>query len=262
MPGLGYRKIPPNLSNIFHMRTDQEGPFQNEKVRQALSLAIDYRAIATDLFQDDAEMFTWPFMPTFGEIYTPIEELPSNLKELYEYHPDKATALLNEAGYPTGFQTTINTLAQYSDWVSAVARYWEAIGVKVDVRILEPGTYWTQLVRHSYTDMSVSQWGNTSPIAGMSAYRSGAVYNYSVVNDKWIDETYDKVTVEMDTTARNNLLRDFALYAIEKQYYIQIPAPNTYILWQSWLKGYSGEVAVGGLNNWYGMWKFVWIEKQ
>jgi len=36
-----------------------------------------------------------------------LEEAPDSVKELYTYNPDKAKALLKDAGYPNGFKTTV-----------------------------------------------------------------------------------------------------------------------------------------------------------
>ena len=48
-------------------------------------------------------MHTYPFPPSFKDVYTPLDKLPPSARELYTYNPEKAKKLLAEAGYPNGF---------------------------------------------------------------------------------------------------------------------------------------------------------------
>ena len=66
--------------------------------------------------------------------YTALEDLPADVRENYEYNPEKAKQLLAEAGYPNGFQTTI--LIQNSAWeapMSLIAANWADIGVDAEL---------------------------------------------------------------------------------------------------------------------------------
>ena len=70
----------------------QRPPFDNLKVREALNLAIDRKNMVSSLFEDvtrPSDLITDPKFTTG----------PSNIKEGYRYNPEKARALLAEAGW-------------------------------------------------------------------------------------------------------------------------------------------------------------------
>src|SRR5690606_32445393 len=70
----------------------KEGPFADQKVRQAANYAINKETLVDDVLQGTAEVAAGPIAPAFEWAYN--EEL-----EPYPYDPDKARALLEEAGY-------------------------------------------------------------------------------------------------------------------------------------------------------------------
>ncbi len=77
-------------------------PFDNVKVRQALNHAIDKQRIVQLLNgrATVANQILPPLMPGYDSAYTG-----------YEYNSDKARQLLAEAGFPDGFETSIECIA-------------------------------------------------------------------------------------------------------------------------------------------------------
>ena len=73
-------------------------PFDNPKVREALEYAINRQALAKVAFSGYATPATGIVPPTidFAQTYPAIS-----------YDPAKAKALLKEAGYPNGVETTL-----------------------------------------------------------------------------------------------------------------------------------------------------------
>lgn len=84
-------------------------PCSDLRVRQALFMAIDKDAINNDLYGGQGEVMTYPVPSEFTQTYTPIAQLPASVQETFGYHPDEAKQLLAAAGYPNGFNTTIDT---------------------------------------------------------------------------------------------------------------------------------------------------------
>ncbi len=77
-------------------------PFDNVKVRQALNYAIDKQRIVQLLNgrATVANQILPPLMPGYDASYTG-----------YDYNPDKAKSLLAEAGFPNGFETSIECIS-------------------------------------------------------------------------------------------------------------------------------------------------------
>ena len=101
------------------------------RVRQALNYAIDRRTIVESLFGTDA-------IPSSNPNPNSDVDDPS-LNTYYDYDPEKARALLAEAGYPDGF--TLRVLARGA-WIGsfktlplmqAMAADLARVGVKLDI---------------------------------------------------------------------------------------------------------------------------------
>ncbi|MBM2290692.1 ABC transporter substrate-binding protein [Sulfitobacter pseudonitzschiae] len=75
-------------------------PFDNVKVREAIAHAIDRQAII------DGAMFGYG--TPIGTFFAPHNPAYVDLTGLSEYDPEKSKALLAEAGFPDGFETTLH----------------------------------------------------------------------------------------------------------------------------------------------------------
>ena len=76
------------------------GPFRDPRVRQAVSYAIDRRAIVEGMFDGRASVPTGPLAPLING-YVPLGEIA--------YDPGRAKRLLAAAGFPKGFTTRLWT---------------------------------------------------------------------------------------------------------------------------------------------------------
>ncbi|MFC7704402.1 ABC transporter substrate-binding protein [Plastorhodobacter daqingensis] len=108
-------------------RYNPDAPWARREVRQALNYAVDKQEIIDALFQGEA---------TIAASDTPVPAWES--VEPYPYDPERARALLAEAGYPNGFDVTIRTFtttpgAELPLMAEAVALYWQDIGVNVTI---------------------------------------------------------------------------------------------------------------------------------
>ncbi|GMQ94440.1 MAG: ABC transporter substrate-binding protein [Acidimicrobiia bacterium] len=115
------------------LNTRPGSPIGDVRIRQALNYAVDKEAIVSALFSGFAGVDPGQFVNESWFGFNP------NL-EAYPYDPDKARALLEEAG-ATGMTIPLvgvsGRLLKDRETVEAVAGYWEAVGLKVDLQILE-----------------------------------------------------------------------------------------------------------------------------
>ncbi|GAG28535.1 unnamed protein product, partial [marine sediment metagenome] len=159
-PELNWSERPPEGSLLIFMRTDKpELPFYDQRVRYALQLGLDNRAIVDDYYEGNAVLVNHPItpMPEFEGMYTPLEELPEAVRELYGYDPEKARQLLAEAGYPDGFTTSIITTTTFVDLLSIVKANWEKIGVTLNIEVKEVAIYTSIGFRRNHKEMYMGQ---------------------------------------------------------------------------------------------------------
>ena len=111
----------------------QQPPFDNHKVREAIRYAIDVDEIIEGAFQGAAERADALIGPG---VLGHWEDAPA-----YEQDLDKAQELLEEAGYPDGFQTEISTYPVTTNLnASQIAQFHlTQVGINADINILEDG---------------------------------------------------------------------------------------------------------------------------
>jgi peptide/nickel transport system substrate-binding protein len=250
-------------STALFMRIDRELPFNDIRVRQALTLAINQQEMVDTIYGGHGVVLNWPLapLPDFADIYTPLEELPENVRELYEYHPDKARQLLAEAGYPDGFRTEIVCYSAYADTLAIIKDYWADIGVELVLDVREYGAFTTVGYRKGHEEMYVFGTSTGLPFR-FTRIAKDQMWNYSMVEDPRIEEAHAAVNAaRFDEPARRQLMKEINPYIIEQAYVIALPAGTSYYFWQPWVKNYHGEYFVGYMGSMYDFPQYIWIDQ-
>ncbi len=271
-PELLMRSVQPDSSNTMFLRSDIP-PFSDKKVRQAVALAIDQPSILEEYYMGRAFMLTWPIMPSFVDHYTPLEELPELSRKLYEYQPELAKQFLAEAGYPNGFQTSVQVSSanlRGIDVMSLVKGYLADVDIDMEIEVMEPVTFGNVLWVRSFPGFSYISWSNNAIDDAfgwahggwVSKAGVGSVYAFSNVVDPVAQETYENLIVTVDAEEQSRIRREECLREIDLVWEIPIPTPAWYLFWQPWIKGYAGEVGVGPdpYEN-SGVFRYVWIDQ-
>lgn len=140
----------------MHIGIGQETiePLKNKLVRQAMNYAVDKQAIIDGLM---------------GGATDPLKSIvnaPQNNPALepYPYDPEKAKALLAEAGYPDGFkmklQTSVGIFGNDKDVAQAVAQYLSDVGIETEVEVMENGKFQDDVLRnYNVADADYMGWG-------------------------------------------------------------------------------------------------------
>jgi peptide/nickel transport system substrate-binding protein len=260
-PELEEVRVLNSAPSCLFMRTDTE-PFDDIRVRRAMSMAVNNEEIANEYYGGNAEVLAFPIAPVpgFDDMYTPLEQLPESTRELYEYHPDKAKQLLEEAGYPDGFQTEIVCYNAYEDLLSIYANYLGEIGIDMKLDVKEYGVYTSIYNSLSHTQMSIRYMSSVVPF-GLYAFLPGRPHNQSIIDDPHISEVYQQMSVNVfDEEVRRPLMRDLTKYILDQCYFLQIPAQYSYTLWHPWLQGFYGQNLIGR-NNHEGWPMYTWIDQ-
>ena len=116
---------------------DGKNPFQKTLVRKAVYLGIDEPAIVQHVMNGFAEPAS-QFYPSAVFGYDPEIKRPA-------CNPDKAKAMLKEAGYPDGFEVTIDSpndrYVNDDKIAQAIASQLARIGIKVKVNAIPKKTF-------------------------------------------------------------------------------------------------------------------------
>ncbi len=136
-----FAAVPGLETSVFVLGVDNELT-SDPKVREALNLAIDRQAMADGLFLGYATVAR-------GHHVNPSAFGFNESIEPYAYDPERARALIEEAG-ATG--KTLQVIGESGRWlkdreqIEAVAAYWAETGLAVDVQIQEFSQYLDSLM--------------------------------------------------------------------------------------------------------------------
>lgn len=136
-------------------------PFKDIRVREALNLAIDRKAIINALL---AGRTTPATQPAPASVYGFNSDLPP-----IPYDPERARRLLAEAGYKDGFrfvmEATVGSGPSDAALHQTVAQYLNAVGVKVEVRTISSNQLIRNVVEGGWTSDSFGMYYNHEPTA-------------------------------------------------------------------------------------------------
>ncbi len=131
-PSLEVTTAPSIIQRYLTMNTLQK-PFDNPKVRQAINYAINKDALVKVAYSGYA-------IPSEGVVPKGVEYAVK--LGPWPFDPAKARALLKEAGYPNGFESTLwsgNNSTTGQKVIQFVQQQLAQVGIKVQVQALEAG---------------------------------------------------------------------------------------------------------------------------
>ena len=138
-PGLEVLSTPANFLRILQFNTTKE-PFGDVRVRQALNHAIDKDVLVEVVFGGNATVMTSPIPATaFGHAEQPA----------YAYDPERARALLADAGYANGFEVKVLTFTgdEYRTAGQVLQQMFAEVGVRLVLDQQERGALVEQIFK-------------------------------------------------------------------------------------------------------------------
>jgi len=128
-------------------------PFDNVKVRQAISYAVPYKTIIQQVLQGFGRQLTSPI--PFGT--------PTHTDADFHYATDiaKAKQLLKDAGFPNGFTTTLNVASGVDEGTNTavwVRQSLAQIGIKVNIQQLPGAAFNARLQKHDLPFFFANNW--------------------------------------------------------------------------------------------------------
>ncbi len=262
-PELQYKRGMAGKVWCLFMRTDKpELPFDDVRVRRALYMATDLQAIKDELYGGNAELLASPVSRVFPAAYTPLEQMPESVQELFRYNPEKAKQLLAEAGYPNGFKTKILCFSQYVDMLSVIKDQWTKIGVDLQIDQREYTVFKSIQVANKHEEMVIYDPSLGRPHQ-LYYWRPGAQFNMSTVDDPILNDYRAKMfefEAIKDPAYRNELMKKAAIHEISQAYEIQLPVPDVFTVWWPWVQNYHGEISLGQ-TKYYSFMPYIWVDQ-
>jgi len=150
--------------NVFYVGFNANfPPFDNAQVRQAVAMGIDRQRIIDTFYPAGSEVATH---------FTPcVIENACEGEAFHEFDPEGARALLAEAGFPDGFETTIklrDVFRVYLPEPTAVAediraQLAENLGIDATIEVMESGAFLEENATGEQQGIHLLGWGADYP---------------------------------------------------------------------------------------------------
>ena len=196
---------------LLYSSVKGRNPFKDVRVRTAVYQAIDIEAIRSRIMRNAA-------LPTGGITPSILASNPDAEKRL-PHDPVRAKQLLTEAGYPNGFDVTLdcpnNRYINDEEICLAVAAMLAKIGIQTRVTTMPRATYFPKLEKFD-TSMYMLGWGGAitdaqtmlSPVLHSPDPKTGnGSFNYGRYVNPKLDALIDAASVETNVEKRREVIR-------------------------------------------------------
>lgn len=187
-------------------------PLTDARVREALSLAVDRRALdqtlSGTLNLELPEQVCWK-----GR----VQDCAYSVSASTDYDPDRARELLAEAGYADGFPLVINTyVGRLAELSEAVAGYFRAVGVNATVEpLIVPN--WHRKMSEGTVNMTVAIY-NLSGMPDIYQVSRHFLASDDYFQDEELNDIARRMNLEMDREKRAELATAFFDRIAENHY--------------------------------------------
>jgi peptide/nickel transport system substrate-binding protein len=190
-----------------------KNPFKDRRVREAFQIAIDVNAIKSQVMRGLS-------VPS-GVMFAPqVAGYPKDLDRPAKVDRDKARKLLAEAGYPQGFEVTLdcpnNRYVADEKICVAIAAMLAQVNVRVKVNAMPRATYFPKIQKLD-TSFYMLGWGVPTFDAQYSLQSllrtrveksADGDYNLGRYSNPKVDAAIDRLKTEIDTRKRAELARE------------------------------------------------------
>jgi peptide/nickel transport system substrate-binding protein len=200
---------------LLYSSVKGRNPFKDLRVRQAVYHAIDIEAIRARTMRGSA-------LPTGGITPSILGSHPDAEKRL-PLDPERARRLLAEAGFPNGFDVTLdcpnNRYVNDEEICIAVAAMLTRVGINTKVTAMPRATYFPKLEKFD-TSFYMLGWGGAvtdaqttlSPVLRSLDKATGqGGFNYGRYSNGKLDALIDEAATEMNPDKRRETIRQALL---------------------------------------------------
>jgi peptide/nickel transport system substrate-binding protein len=200
-------------------------PFKDQRVREALSLAIDRSALQRVVMRGMAT-------PAATLVAPAVQGYDKALDAPAAADAERARKLLADAGYAQGFDVTFqcpnNRYVNDEELCTAIVPMWARIGIRAKLKT-EPFSSYSSRMNSREMGLFMAGWGNSvldahhtlTSILRTQSKKDG-LGNYSRISDPELDVLIDAARVEVDPAKRAALVRDAQIRAKAQMWLIPL----------------------------------------
>lgn len=220
----------------------EKKPFDNVKVRQALSMAINKQAIIDAVFQKAGKIAKNPIPPTIWSYNDAVQDYP--------YDPEKAKQMLAEAGFADGFETDIWAMPVQRPYnpnakrmAEVIQADWAKVGVKAEIISFEWGEYLKRSMNGEHKTVLLGWTGDNGDPDNFLAVLLGCDAVGSSNRARWCYKPFDDLLMKAkqvsDTAERTRLYEEAQLIFKEQAPWVTIAHSVVYEPLRKEVKNYK-----------------------
>jgi len=252
-PTFSYTYMGYNLTNPL---------FQDKRVRQAITHAIDRQTIVDELLVGHGTVAHSHGSPARWD-YNP--DVPK-----FEYNPERAKELLAEAGWTDtdgdgildkdGQKFTFKLQTNQGnkireDSAVLIQDYLKEVGIEVEVEFVEWNTFVNEVILPKNFETIIVGWSlGTDPDAFSIWHTNGGLFNFISFSNARVDELLEKGRTTLDQEKRKEIYGEFQAILAEEQPYTFLYFRNALVGLHKRFEGPISGTPAGmlwNLNEWY-----------
>lgn len=197
---------------LLYSNVKGKNPFKDKRVRQAFYQAIDIDGIKKTVMRGASS-------PTALLIGPGINGFQPEQNKRLPYDPEAAKKLMAEAGYPNGFEVSMNCpndrYVNDGRICQAVAANLSRINVKINLQAETKGTYFPKVLRRDtsfyllgWTPATYDAHNALNALVACVDDKGAGQFNLGAYCNPKVDELTKKIQSETDKTKRNAMIKE------------------------------------------------------
>jgi len=201
-------------------------PFKDVRVRRALNMAVDREAIKRVTMRGLS-------IPAGLMVAPGVHGHSKELDQPWPYDVRGAKKLLAEAGYPNGFEFTLdcpnNRYVNDEEICQALVGMWARVGLGVKLNAMPFATFIPKILKHD-TSAYMLGWGvatfdalyTLQSLVRTQTTGADGSFNCGRVSDPKLDAVIDAIKITTDLKKRDALLREGLVATRDNAYYVPL----------------------------------------
>lgn len=255
----GQARVFPILANAYIVLNTRRPPFDDKRLRRAVSLCIDRGIIAEKVVKDDR-------VPAYAFVPPGIANYHNTAIQVFadwtmERRREEAKRLLAEAGHgpknPLAFEYLYNVSVEQRRATVAEAALLKECGIIMRPIVNELKVHYARLQNDDFTagwGGWVGDYNDPQNFLYLMDSRSG-VFNYGGYNNPAFDRLMDEAKVTQDLDARAAILAKAEQVALDDDAVVPLDFTTAKELVSPALKGYADNIEVIHRTRW------MWLER-